>query len=111
MKHITSSVSILCLLIFISSCSSFSPYQVPVLQGNIFEEKDLDKLVEGLTKDQVQFILGSALIKDPFRKSRWDYYNSVTIGEEVVTESKLIINFNEEGLLESWVVEKLAEEN
>jgi hypothetical protein len=29
----------------------------------------------------------------------------------VVTESKLIINFNEEGLLESWVVEKLAEEN
>ena len=62
----------------------FSPYKVPVLQGNIFEDEDLEKLEEGLTKEQVQYIFGTALIQDPFRDSRWDYFNSVTVGEKVI---------------------------
>ena len=45
-------ISILVLMIFVS-CTSLSPYKVPVLQGNIFEEEDIEKLSEGLTKDQV----------------------------------------------------------
>ena len=80
------------------------------MQGNIFEEEDLEKLEEGLTKEQVQYIFGTALIKDPFRDSRWDYFNSVTIGENVVTESKLTIFFNENGMVESWIIEKSTPE-
>ena len=55
------------------------------MQGNIFEEEDLEKLEEGLTKEQVQYIFGTALIQDPFRDSRWDYFNSFTICENVVS--------------------------
>jgi outer membrane protein assembly factor BamE len=80
------------------------------LQGNIFEDEDLEKLEEGLTKEQVQYIFGTALIKDPFRESRWDYFNSVSIGEKVVTESKLTIFFNDNGLVESWIVERSTPE-
>jgi outer membrane protein assembly factor BamE len=106
MKQLASAFFLSIFIISISSCSSLSPYKVPVLQGNIFEDDDLEKLVEGLTKEQVQFIFGTALIQDPFRQSRWDYFNSVTVGEKVVTENKLTIFFNENDLVESWIIEK-----
>ena len=110
MKQLTSSFFITIFVLLVSSCSSLSPYKVPVLQGNIFEEEDLEKLEEGLTKEQVQYIFGTALIQDPFRDSRWDYFNSVTIGENVVTESKLTTFFNENGMVESWIIEKSTPE-
>jgi outer membrane protein assembly factor BamE len=110
MKQLASTFFILTLIIAISSCSSLSPYKVPVLQGNIFEDEDLEKLSEGLTKNQVQFIFGTALIQDPFRDSRWDYFNSVTVGNEIITENKLTIFFDEDGLVQSWVIEKSTEE-
>ena len=110
MKQLASTFFILTVIIAISSCSSLSPYKVPVLQGNIFEDEDLEKLSEGLTKNQVQFIFGTALIQDPFRDSRWDYFNSVTVGNEIITENKLTIFFDEDGLVQSWVIEKSIEE-
>jgi outer membrane protein assembly factor BamE len=110
MKQLASTFFILILTISISSCSSLSPYKVPVLQGNIFEDEDLEKLSKGLTKEQIKFIFGTALIQDPFRKSRWDYINSVTIGEKVVTENRLTIFFDNQGLVDNWVIEKLSEE-
>ena len=93
------------------SCASMSPYKVPVLQGNLFEEKDIEKLSEGLSKEQVQFILGTALLKDPFHSNRWDYYYSIKVGTDILTESKLSIQFNESGLVESWTIEKMEESN
>ena len=110
MKQLASTLFMLIVIITISSCSSLSPYKVPVLQGNIFEDKNLEKLSEGLTKEQVQFIFGTALIQDPFRTSRWDYFNSVTVGNKVLSENKLTIYFNEDDLVESWVIEKSSEE-
>ena len=106
MKQLPSIFFVSIFILSLSSCSSLSPYKVPVLQGNIFSDEDMEKLEEGLTKEQVQYIFGTALIQDPFRDSRWDYFNSVTIGEKIVTENKLTIYFNENGLVESWIVEK-----
>ena len=110
MKQLASTLFTLIVIITISSCSSLSPYKVPVLQGNVFEDEDLEKLSEGLTKEQVQFIFGTALIQDPFRTSRWDYFNSVTVGSEVMAENKLTIFFDEDDLVESWTIEKSSEE-
>jgi outer membrane protein assembly factor BamE len=106
MKQLASIFFITIFIISISSCSSFSPYKVPVLQGNIFVDEDLEKLSEGLTKEQVKFIFGTALIQDPFRESRWDYFNSVKVGERTIVENKLTIFFDENHLVESWIVEK-----
>jgi outer membrane protein assembly factor BamE len=106
MKQLASIFFITIFITYMSSCSSFSPYKVPVLQGNIFEDEDLEKLSEGLTKEQVKFIFGTALIQDPFRKSRWDYFNSIKVGEKTIAENKLTIFFDENDLVESWIVEK-----
>ena len=106
MKQLASIFFITIFTISMSSCSSLGPYKVPVLQGNIFADEDLEKLSEGLTKEQVKFIFGTALIQDPFRESRWDYFNSIKVGERTIVENKLTIFFDENHLVESWIVEK-----
>ena len=97
------------LVLIIASCTSLTPYKVPILQGNIFDEDDMSKLSEGLTKEQVQFIFGTALIKDPFHSNRWDYYYSIKVGDELLDEMKLSINFNSDGLVDNWTIEDLSE--
>ena len=99
--------------LFVSSCSSLSlsPYKVPVLQGNIFEEKDIEKISKGLTREQVKFIFGTALIQDPFHSDRWDYYYSVQVGNTKLNENKLSIFFNKDGLVDSWTIEELGNIN
>ena len=64
---------------------------------------------EGLTKDQVQFVFGTALIQDPFHSNRWDYYYSVRVGEDFLDERKLSIFFDQEEKVDSWVIENLSE--
>ena len=98
-------VSTAFLFIFIIiSCSAISPYKVPVTQGNIFEEEDIEKLQVGQSMDQVQFILGSPMIKDPFHSNRWDYLNLITVGDEKIVEKKLVVIFDDKNLLSSWKI-------
>ena len=105
-NYINIVISIFILLIFIS-CTSLSPYKVPILQGNIIDEDDISKLKEGLTKEQIQFIFGTAIIQDPFHSSRWDYYYSIQIGDNLIENKKLTIFFNADSIVESWISEEL----
>ena len=111
MKQLTHTFYILSIIFIFSSCSSLSPYKVPVLQGNIIEDEDVEKLAIGQTQDQVQFILGTAVIKDPFHESRWDYINSVQIGDDIVTEKRLTVFFDENGLVKNWITVNSSEED
>ena len=45
----------------------------------------LAKLEPGLTKAQVQYIMGTPSVKDPFNMNRWDY-----IGFEIIGDNKRV---------------------
>lgn len=49
-------------------------YKLPTRQGNAIEQKDLDKLQVGMSREQVRFIMGTPVATTTFRNDRWDYY-------------------------------------
>ena len=43
--NILNKIFSLSLIFLLASCSSLTPYKVPILQGNIFDEEDVEKWV------------------------------------------------------------------
>jgi len=48
-------------------------YKLSVFQGNPVTPEDIGKVETGMNRAQVQFLLGTPLIEDPFHRDRWDY--------------------------------------
>ena len=42
-------------------------------QGNIITQEMVDQLRQGMTREQVRFMLGTPLLTSDFHKDRWDY--------------------------------------
>lgn len=53
--------------------SYISPYKITVQQGNFISQEQASQLKEGMTREQVRFLLGTALLTDMFHEDRWDY--------------------------------------
>ena len=79
---------------FLVSCA----YKPDVQQGNTFDEKQISQLKVGMTPQQVVFIIGTALLKDPFHKNRWDYIYTLAKGR-AKAERRLLTLYFEHNLL------------
>ncbi len=109
MKQLTKTFLIIILSLGgITSCSSLAPFQAAILQGNIIEDEDVEQLVKGLSKDQVQYLLGTPLLNSPIHQNRWDYFYSVKVGETIVGEKKLSLSFDINQKLDTWVLEEIT---
>ena len=51
-------------------------YRAPVYQGNLLDKKYVEQLQLGMTSQQVDALLGSPPIIDPFHQDRWEYVAS-----------------------------------
>jgi len=50
-----------------------SVHTIDVQQGNAIAPEAVAQLKMGMTRKQVEFIMGTPLVSDPFHRSRWDY--------------------------------------
>jgi len=64
--------SIIAIALSLSACSSWV-YRIDIPQGNYLEQKSIDKIQVGMTKEQVKFVLGSPVLIDSFDKDTWNY--------------------------------------
>jgi outer membrane protein assembly factor BamE len=48
-------------------------YRIDIQQGNLLDEEDVVQVEEGMTRSQVQFLLGTPMVADSFHRDRWDY--------------------------------------
>lgn len=48
-------------------------YKQPIYQGNLIEKSAADQLQVGMSRQQVETLLGTPSIADPFHHDRWDY--------------------------------------
>jgi LPS-assembly protein len=83
------------------------PYKTPIEQGMLLDIDNLNKVVPGLSKEQVRFLLGTPSIIDLFHVDRWDYlYYERT--ENGFTEPKRItVVFKNEKVGEVYNQDKL----
>ena len=58
----------------------FPVYRLDVEQGNIVTLEQRAQLRLGMSRREARFVLGTALVKDPFHANRWDYVYSLREG-------------------------------
>ncbi len=83
----------------LSQLSFMSPYKMDIRQGNYIDPVALDKLKLGMTRQQVQFIMGSPLISDVFHADRWDYIYSLQHDGKLAESRRVTLYFDPEGKL------------
>lgn len=94
----------LCLLL-LASCKHDIPfaYKMDVQQGNMLEPEDVEQVKVGMSKAQVDQLLGMPISRDTFKRNRWDYVFSLKRNHEVIEQRHLTLYFNEQGLVEQIV--------
>lgn len=65
--------SIIIFIAILGLLTACSIHKIDVQQGNVITQEMMEKLTIGMSKDQVQRLLGTPLIDDPFHSGRWDY--------------------------------------
>ncbi len=92
-------VSIIALSLSLSACSNWI-YRIDIPQGNYLEQKAIDQLQVGMTKEQVKFVLGSPVIVDTFKPDIWHYVYEFNSGKDknLDFKKKFILTFEDEKL-------------
>lgn len=83
----------------VSSFSFPGVYRIDIPQGNIITQEMVDQLRPGLSKRQVNFILGTPLVRDTFDQDRWDYVYSYQPGGGERAQERLTVYFDDNGEL------------
>ena len=94
LHHSLRAVGVL-LLVLTAGCESLLPsfYSVPIRQGNYLDQTMVSQLRPGMTSQQVQRIMGTPLVADPFHQNRWDYYYSYRKDGKLVEQRHVALYF------------------
>ena len=92
--------TILTIVLSLSACSSWV-YRIDIPQGNYLEQKSIDKIQIGMTKEQVKFILGTPVIVDTFNNDTWNYIYRFKSGtsKELDMQKSFTIQFEDDKLI------------
>ena len=77
-------------------------YRQPIYQGNLLEPSAVEQLQAGMSRQQVQVLLGTPSITDPFNDDRWDYVSTQRIGRDGKTEVRNLTLWFEGDTLARW---------
>ncbi|WP_225763628.1 outer membrane protein assembly factor BamE [Stenotrophomonas sp. Marseille-Q4652] len=77
-------------------------YKQPIYQGNLIREQSVQQLQVGQSKQQVNALLGTPSVPDPFHAQRWDYTASKRVNRLGQTEIKNFTVFFENDQVARW---------
>lgn len=80
----------------LSACAVIDPlvYKINIPQGNYIEQRDVDNLRVGMTREQVQFVLGKPVVENSFRDDTWVYMYRLKPGRGNTVTRELSVYFN-----------------
>lgn len=75
-------------------------YRLDIPQGNRIEQQKLSQLKTGMTRTQVEFLLGRSAINDMYHANQSHYVYYLFDGEERTTELKtMILSYDDRDIL------------
>jgi len=83
----------------------FTPYRIDIQQGNFVSREMVAQLKEGMqrpegvTREQVRFVLGTPLLTDVFHADRWDYVFRLKKSSGEVIASRVTAFFKDNRLV------------
>lgn len=88
----------LCLasLMLLSGCGLV--YKMDIRQGNVVDQKMVDQLKPGMTKRQVELVMGTPQVSSPFDQNRWEYLTSTSRRGRAQEIKNLSLQFDGETL-------------
>jgi outer membrane protein assembly factor BamE len=82
----------------LTGCVFPGVYKLDVQQGNILSAETLSLLKSGMTESQVEFLLGTPVLKNPLVEKRWDYLYVLEQDDKVTHQYMVRVYFDEQGL-------------
>lgn len=91
--------------------SLFPSYKLQVIQGNELDPRAVVSLRDGMSRDQVQLLLGTPVLRDAFHTDRWDYTFNISRNGIIKERSNLTLYFENDGLarIEGDAVQKAVD--
>ncbi|MFC4418948.1 outer membrane protein assembly factor BamE [Cupriavidus pampae] len=113
--------SLLAATVLVGACSAYdstsrkvanaiTPYRINIVQGNFVSREAASQLREGMTRDQVRFLLGTPLLTDVFHANRWDYVFSFRRGSTPVVQQRRYTVFFQDDKLVKFSGDELPSE-
>lgn len=101
-------LAIALLALSVTGCSTVKKvvYRIDVPQGNYLEQDQIDQVKVGMTHEQVQYLLGTPVLKDMFEQNRWDYVFIKRVGYEQPVQHTLFVYFDKKGLVSNIQLDK-----
>ena len=87
------------ILALTSGCTLITPYTPAIQQGKIIDNNIMQQLKPGMSKTQVEYLLGSPDIINPLSVEQWNYiYTYQSSFHAPRSEKKLILTFKDDKL-------------
>ena len=96
----------------ITACSTVNKvvYRIDVPQGNYLEQDKIDQLKVGMNQEQVQYLLGTPLLRDVFAQNRWDYVFIKREGYNDPIRRTLLVYFDTKGFVKDIKLDDIKDQ-
>ncbi len=106
-------LAIALLAVGVSGCSTVKKvvYRIDVPQGNYLEQDKVEQVKVGMNAEQVQYLLGTPMLRDAFGGNRWTYVFIKREGYNDPEQRTLQIYFDNQGLVNNIQLDKPLSDN
>ena len=73
-------------------------YKLSVQQGNVITQEMVDRLKPGMTRNQVEFVMGKPVLVDPFKQDQWVYVYTLEVPDYFIQNFKMVLTFEDDTL-------------
>ncbi|WP_027349577.1 outer membrane protein assembly factor BamE [Halotalea alkalilenta] len=89
-------VTLCCVISLIGGCGFFSVYKRDQPQGNLITPEMVQQVQQGMTREQVTYIMGAPLMDNPFDADQWDYVYQLHTADGQVYDKRVSLYFQDD---------------